>query len=111
MNLESCQASGQKAFKLLNTLLGMPFTDEKWQTMSTKGLFLGLDHNFSTTSTIAFWPRQRLINKMSSLIGNYRTSVTLTSGTALKIYGTMNFLEQGIYGRIGVNGLEVIKLR
>ena len=39
------------------------------------------------------------------------TSGSLTSGTASKIHGMMNFLEQGIYGRIGCSGLQVIKAR
>ena len=32
-----------------------------------------------------------------------------TLGTASKIYGMMNFFEQGTYGRIGANGLTAIK--
>ena len=40
-----------------------------------------------------------------------RTSARLHAGTASKIYGMMNFLEQGTYGRIGAQGLAPIKER
>jgi hypothetical protein len=82
--------------------------------MSAKGLFLGLEHDFSqlpSTGTISFWPCQRLIDKITQMIAEARATAVLHPGTASKIYGMINFRQQGTYGRIGANGLTPIKER
>ena len=81
--------------------------------MSQEGLFLGLHHNLQHVRQgfVTFWPRERLIEKMQTFVLDALASSQLTSGTASKIYGMMNFLEQGIYGRIGCSGLCAIKER
>ena len=104
---------GQHCFEQLNALLGTPFAAEKRQAMSPEGLFLGLHHNLQHVRQgfVTFWPRERLIEKMQTFVLDALASSQLTSGTASKIYGMMNFLEQGIYGRIGCSGLCAIKER
>ena len=104
---------GQHCFEQLNALLGTPFAAEKRQAMSQEGLFLGLHHNLQHVKRglVTFWPRERLIEKMQTFVLDALASSQLTSGTASKIYGMMNFLEQGIYGRIGCSGLCAIKER
>ena len=73
----------------------------------------GLHHNLQHVRQgfVTFWPRERLIEKMQTFVLDALASSQLTSGTASKIYGMMNFLEQGIYGRIGCSGLCAIKER
>ena len=39
-----------------------------------------------------------------------RTGV-LPPGVASKLYGVLNFLEQGMYGRVGTGGLQALKAR
>ena len=39
------------------------------------------------------------------------SSSTLPPGLAAKLYGTCNFLEQGMYGRVGTGGLRAIRER
>ena len=36
---------------------------------------------------------------------------SLLPGLAAKVYGTCNFLEQGMYGRVGAGGLRAIRER
>ncbi len=111
---QSSKGSGQAAFENLNALLGTPFAQEKRQTMSSAGLFLGLDHDVSaalSSGVVKFWARERLENKMMDLITTARQTGRLMPGTAAKLYGIANFFEQGIYGRVGCGGLAAIKER
>ena len=82
--------------------------------MSPKGTFLGLDHDLSCALSegyVTFWARDRLFSKMEDLIRQaeggcgIEGSNTLRSGLASKMFGLMNFLEQGMYGRVGCGGL------
>ena len=82
--------------------------------MQSEGTFLGLTHDFSVVSQtycVNFWARQRLHDKIQQLIDTARTSERLPKGVASKIYGIANFLEQGIFGRVGYGGLMAIKAR
>eukprot|EP00435_Cladocopium_sp_Y103_P069933 s345_g34.t1 len=45
------------------------------------------------------------------MMADARASSVLQPDVTSKIYGIMNFLEQGTYGRIGTNGLVAIKER
>ena len=110
----SAKGNSQMAFVQLNQLLGTPFAEEKHQPMACQGLFLGLDHDFRdipTSGQVSFWPRQRLIDKVTDMIQESKLGQVLRPGTASKIYGMMNFLEQGTFGRIGAQGLSPIKER
>ena len=102
------------AFGQLNKLLGTPFAEEKHQPMSTQGLFLGLDHDCGDVPVcghVSFGPPQRFIDTVMDIIQQARLDCSLQPGTAAKIYGMMNFLEQGTFGRIGAQGLSSIKER
>ena len=110
----SSKGSGQSAMANINKLLGTPFAEEKRQQMSSKGLFLGLDHDVSKALNpgfVTFWARERLETKLTSIINSCQVQNKLPPGVASKIYGIANFLEQGIYGRIGCGGLHAIKER
>ena len=50
-------------------------------------------------------------DKIQDLIDTARNSERLPKGVASKMYGVANFLEQGIFGRVGYGGLMAIKAR
>ena len=92
-------------------LIGSPFADDKKQSMQSTGTFLGLTHDLdciNKTGHVRFWARDRLHDKVRDLL---TTARTISRGTASKLYGLANFLEQGIYGRVGYGGLMAIKAR
>ena len=110
----SSRGSGQLAFEKFNDMLGTPFADDKKQPMKATGQFLGLDHDVSQAVShgyVSFWARERLEAKVLDIISTCRTNYSLLPGTAAKLYGILNFLEQGIYGRVGCGGLAAIKER
>ena len=107
----SSKGSGQWAVGAINGLLGTAFADEKRQPMSLQGTFLGLDHDLSCALSggyVTFWARDRLFCKMEDLIRQAEGSNALRSGLASKMFGLMNFLEQGMYGRVGCGGLAAL---
>ena len=74
----------------------------------------GLDHDLSealTSGFVRFWARERLHSKMEDLIQQALAAGALRPGLAAKIYGLMNVLEQGIYGRVGCAGLSSLNHR
>ena len=110
----SSKGSGQQAFRELNALLGSPFADDKRQDMAPTGTFLGLDFDFSTVAVegaVTFWVRARLQEKVEDMLATAEQTGVLPPGVASKLYGTLNFLEMGVYGRVGTGGLQALKLR
>ena len=93
-------------------LLGSPWAEEKSQPCSKQGDFLGLIHELAQVQfgTIRFWHRPALILKVSDIIALAREA-GLHSGTAAKLYGIANFLETGMFARVGRAGLAAIKER
>jgi hypothetical protein len=93
-------------------LLGSPWAPAKSQLAASGGDFLGLQHDFSEVGSgiISFWPRDTLITKVMDITGLALES-GLPPGTAAKLYGVVNFLELGMFGRIGRAGLDAIKVR
>ena len=82
--------------------------------MQSEGTFLGLTHDFSMvqhSNCVLFWARQRLHDKIQDLINTARDSARLPRGVTSKIYGVANFLEQGLFGRVGYGGLMAIEAR
>eukprot|EP00435_Cladocopium_sp_Y103_P069918 s1385_g34.t1 len=113
-DLKSACGSGQWAANELFAMVGSPFAAEKKQPMQSTGTFLGLTHDFGPVAShnfVTFWARDRLHDKVRGIIKHARDTQTLTRGTAAKLYGVANFLEQGIYGRVGYGGLMAIKAR
>ena len=113
-DLGSARGSGQHAFGEVNCLMGSPFAAEKRQAMASSGTFLGLGWDFTLwrqRRAVRFWVRSRLQDKVESLLRQAELDEALPSGTASKLYGILNFLEQGIYGRIGTGGLHALKER
>ena len=111
-DLQSGQGSSQRAFCQLNALLGTPFAEEKKQLVQPSGTFLGLDHDFTSLgdSIVTFWARDRLLQKTLAMLAEAQ-GVSNLFGQASKVYGVLNFLEQGVYGRLGCAGLAAIKAR
>ena len=81
--------------------MGSPFAEDKRQDMTPTGTFLGLDFDLSEISgdgTVAFWVRSRLQEKVEDMLATAERTGVLPSGVASKLYGVLNFLEQGMYG-------------
>ena len=106
----SSKGSGQWTFRVLNELLGTPlFSNDKRQLMAATGTFLGLDFDMSTAMShgkVAFFVRERLVTKVGDLVASILETRTLRSGLASKLYGMLNFLELGMFGRVGAGGLQ-----
>ena len=110
----SSKGSGQQAFRDLNEIMGSPFAEDKRQDMAPTGTFLGLDFDLSEISgdgTVAFWVRSRLQEKVEDMLATAELTGVLPPGVASKLYGVLNFLEQGMYGRVGTGGLQALKAR
>ena len=93
-------------------LLGAPWAPEKSQKCAPGANFLGLHHDCSRAHLgyVSFWPMPHLIEKVTNIIKVAR-EVGLGSGAASKLYGVTNFLETGMYSRVGRAGLDAIKCR
>ena len=110
----SSKGSAQASFSSWNDLLGTPFVEEKRQPMHPSGTNLGVDFDFSIVPEscgIKFWVRERLQSKIEGMLEAAEESGTLPLGVASKLCGVLNFLEQGVYGRIGAGGLAALKDR
>jgi len=96
----------------LMQILGSPWAPEKSQVTSQVGDFLGLMHDVSHAEegVVQFWPRDSLVSKVLSII-SIAKEVGLPAGTASKLFGIANFIETGMYSRIGRAGLWAIKDR
>ena len=108
------RGSGQAAFSELNSMLGSPFALDKRQAMAPTGTFLGLDFDFSQalqSGRVKFFVRERLLQKVQDMVATSLSSGLLSAGQASKLYGTCNFLEQGMCGRVGAGGLRSIRER
>jgi hypothetical protein len=111
-NWESEAFHSQACVADLMQLLGSPWATEKSQASAHIGDFLGLMHDLSRASegVLLFWPRESLVTKVLSIIRIARET-GLHSGTASKLYGVANFIETGMYSRIGRAGLWAVKDR
>ena len=110
----SSEGSGQWAFRVLKELLGTPFSDDKRHLMAATGTFLGLDFDMSpamSRGTVAFFVGKRLVSKVGDLVTSILKARTLRCGLAFKLYGMLNFLELGMFGRVGAGGLQSIRDR
>ena len=96
----------------LMQLLGSPWAADKTQQGGADGDFLGFVHDLTKVQSgiIKFWPREALIVKVADIIALARQA-GLHSGMAAKLYGICNFLETGMFARVGRAGLAAIKDR
>ena len=94
----SSAGSAQCAYRHLNLLLGTPFSDDKRQHMASTGTFLGLDFDFQSAL-------------VQDMVYNVLESRSFKPGVACKLYGMFNFLELGMFGKVGAGGLQAIKDR
>ena len=111
-NWSSTGAHGQVQIGELVRLLGSPWAPAKSQACSSSGSFRGLQHDCRRAhlGVITFCPMQHLVEKVLHII-KVAGDVGLLSGTAAKLYGVTNFLESGMYGRVGRAGLNAVKQR
>ena len=76
--------------------------------------FLGLDFDFTSSlrsGQVRFFVRERLVSKVLEMVDTAVVADHLPAGQAAKLYGVCNFLEQGMYGRVGAGGLAAIRER
>ena len=111
-NWESEAFHSQACVADLMQVLGSPWATEKSQSSIHIGDFLGLMHDVSLAKAgiVLFWPRDSLVSKVLSIIGIAREA-GLHPGMASKLYGVSNFIETGMYSRVGRAGLWAIKDR
>ena len=112
--IRSAKGSGQWAMNQLCLMISSPFAEDKKQTMQSTGTFLGLTHDLSSinkTGHVGFWACDRFHDKVRDILATARGTGHFSRGTASKPYGLANFLEQGIYGRVGYGGLMAINAR
>eukprot|EP00439_Symbiodinium_sp_Y106_P072794 s2368_g13.t1 len=82
--------------------------------MAATGAFLGLDFDCRDclhTGVAKFFVCERLITKVQDMVEQAISLSALPPGLAAKLYGTCNFLEQGMYFRVGAGGLRAIRER
>ena len=94
-------------------LLGTPFADEKRQKLAVRANFLGLTHDMGRArqGAVDFWVKQELVDKVEGIMDEATARNKLYAGTAAKLYGCLNFLETGTFGKIARSGLNAIKDR
>ena len=112
-DVRSAKGSGQWAMNQLCLMIGSPFAEDKKQTMQSTGTFLGLTHDLSCinqTGHVRFWAVPDH-DKVRDILATARQTGHFSRGTAPKLYGLANFLEQGIYGRVGYGSLMAVKAR
>jgi len=102
----------QRCTHLLMAIFGSPWAPKKSQRAAGQADFLGLLHNttLAHTGRVSMWPRDTLVTKVEGILRQAAT-MGLSPGQASKLYGVVNFLELGMFGRIGQGGLNAIKER
>jgi hypothetical protein len=111
-DFQSARGSGQMALVSIAEALGAPLAADKRQQPSSQGSFLGLDHDLAQGfQYITFWPRLRLIQKVQGYLEQILQERKLLPGLAAKLYGCLNFLDHGAFGKIARAGLNAIKER
>ena len=90
----------------------VPMVAEENQAASSEADFLGLLHNTTRShlGTVVLWPRETLVTKVEDILRQALT-MGLSPGRASKLYGIVNFLALGMFGRVGQAGLNAIKDR
>ena len=53
--------------------------------------------------------RERLLTKTRGIINAAKEEQRFSPARASKLYGLLNFLEKGMYGRVGCGGLRALK--
>ena len=109
----SCRGSAQAAVQQVQTLLGRPFALEKRQDMSLHGDFLGLTHDLTRAMQghVSFTPRQKLVERFTSMAKQAKHEDYFPPGLAAKASGLWNFLQTGVFGQVGRACLQPIQSR
>ena len=96
----SAKVSGQFAYKVLNEF-GHPFLRR-------------VDYDLGAAlreGTIEFFVRERLVKTAQDMVAAILRKQSLRASAASKLNGMLNFLELGMFGRVGAGGLQAIKDR
>ena len=117
LNVQDWASTASRSQEFVRSLvcqLGYPFAAEKQQVPAIENDFLGLVHDLSTVTSdgmIRLWARDRLIQKIDSLMQHAEDHDRLPSGLASKLFGCLGFLDQGTFGRMARAGLNSLKER
>ena len=60
---------------------------------------------------VRFWPRDRLITKVTDIMDEATQTKRLPPGLAAKLFGCLGFLNTGCFGKVGRSGLSPLKER
>ena len=106
-------AGSQRAVAAFMELIGSPWSKEKTQPCAPTADFLGLVHDLQEVDkgVVSLWPREKLVGKVDAMVCAAFENEKLTPGAAAKLYGLANFLESGMFGKLGRAGLNPIKDR
>ena len=113
-DLGGMKGSAQQFITCLATEMGSPFQPEKHQTMQSQSDFLGLVHDVGQCHhghPVRFWPRDRLITKVTDLMDEATQTQRLPPGLAAKLFGCLGFLNTGCFGKLGRSGLSPLTER
>ena len=74
---------------------------------------MGLVHDLTDLpeGVIHFWPRARLLTKFQSMVVPVLSQDYLTPGSASKLFCLLNFLDSGLFGKVGRTGFSPLKER
>ena len=99
----SSKGSGQHAYKVLNDLLGTPFSSEKRRLMVAEGSFLGLDFELSAALSegTQFFVGDRLVRKVQEMVTGIVQSRALRSGMASKLMACSISWSSGCLAALG----------
>ena len=61
------------------------------------------------TNCVTFWARERLLTKTKGIIDTAKAEQRFSPAQAAKLYGLLNFPENGMFGRVGCGGLRATK--
>ena len=94
--------------------LGTPFAEAKRTRMSSTGVFLGVEHDFTdavTRGVVTFEPSAKLIVKAKGQLQEMKDTRKCTPGAATKFRGTAGFCAHAFWGRVGRAGFGPFRQR
>ena len=96
--------------KSTGLLFGLPLAVTSFNSVSRFTEAVGRRLLYVLTPLLGRRSHHRLgIQQRQRMLEAAEASGTLLLGVASKLYGVLNFLEQGVYGRIGAGGLAALK--
>ena len=103
--------SSQEVVGELFRLTGAPLAAHKRQPMSSVCEFLGLEHSFADPAAVAFWPKEGLVQKATTIIQGHLDEGQLTPGDASKLRGLLQFMSHAVWLGVGRAPMRPLKQR